>query len=203
MKIICIGRNYSEHAKELNNEVPEKPVWFLKPDSALLIRNRPFFYPDFSENIHYETELVFRINRVGKHIEERFARKYYDAVAIGFDFTARDLQSEAKKKGLPWEPAKAFDNSAALSEFIPVDEFEDVNNIGFSMNKNGETVQRGNSSQMLFSIDKLISYLSVFMTLKNGDLIFTGTPAGVGPVEKGDYLEAFIEDRLMLKTRIK
>ncbi len=203
MKIICIGRNYSEHAKELKNEIPDKPVWFMKPDSALLLKNRPLYYPDFTNNLHYETELVFRINRVGKHIQEKFAYKYYDAVAVGFDFTARDLQAEAKKKGLPWEPAKAFDSSAALSEFIPLEEIGDVNNIEFSMKKNGEVVQQGNSSQMLFNIDFLISYLSKFLTLRMGDLIYTGTPAGVGPVERGDLLEAYIGDTMMLKTAVK
>jgi len=203
MKIICIGRNYSAHAKELNNEIPEKPIWFMKPDSAILLKNRPLYYPNFTKDLHYETEIVFRINRVGKHIEERFASKYYDAIALGFDFTARDLQAEAKKKGLPWEPAKTFDGSAALSEFIPIKEIKDVSNIQFSMKKNGEITQVGNTGNMLFPIDKLISYISQFVSLKMGDLIYTGTPAGVGPVQIGDVLEAFYEDRLMLKTEIK
>lgn len=203
MKIICIGRNYSAHAKELNNEVPTIPVWFMKPDSAILLKNKPLYYPDFTKDLHYETEVVFRINRVGKHIEERFAHKYYDAIALGFDFTARDLQAEAKKKGLPWEPAKTFDGSAALSNFIPIEEIDDVANISFSMKKNGEIVQEGNTKNMLFHIDKLISYVSQFVSLKMGDLIYTGTPSGVGPVQIGDVLEAFYEDKMMLKTEIK
>lgn len=203
MKIICIGRNYSEHAAELKNELPTKPLWFMKPDSALLLKNKPLYIPEFTKNLHYETELVFRINKVGKYIEEKFAHKYYDAVAVGFDFTARDLQQEAQKKGLPWESAKAFDNSAALSEFIPIEEIPDVNNISFSMRKNGMMVQMGNSSEMIFSIEKIISYVSKFVTLKIGDLIYTGTPSGVGPVEIDDILEAYIEGNLMLKTEIK
>lgn len=203
MKIICIGRNYSEHAAELNNELPTKPLWFMKPESALLLKNKPLYYPDFTKDLHYETELVFRINKVGKYIEEKFAHKYYDAIAVGFDFTARDLQREAQKKGQPWEQAKAFDSSAALSEFIPVSEFNDVNDIHFSMRKDGMMVQKGNSSEMIFTIEKIISYVSRFVTLKIGDLIFTGTPAGVGPVEIGDVLEAYIEGNLMLKTEIK
>lgn len=203
MKIICIGRNYVEHAKELNNPLPSKPVWFMKPDTALLLKDRPLFYPEFTKDLHYETELVFRINKVGKHIEERFAHKYYDAVALGFDFTARDLQQECKEKGTPWEQAKAFDSSAALSEFIPIDQFEDVNNISFSMKLNGEIVQQGNSSDMTFNIHKIISYISKFVTLKLGDLIYTGTPAGVGPVKIGDKLEAFLEDKHLLTTEVK
>lgn len=203
MKIICIGRNYVEHAKELNNPIPEKPVWFMKPDSALLLRNHPLYIPEFTNDLHYETEIVFRICKVGKHIAEKFAHTYYDAIAIGFDFTARDLQAEAKAKGLPWEPAKAFDHSAALSEFIPVEEIENINSIGFKMLKNKELAQTGNTSLMLYSIDRIISYVSQFLTLKIGDLIYTGTPAGVGKVEKGDLLEAYIGEKLMLKTEIK
>ena len=203
MKIICIGRNYSAHARELNNEIPEKPVWFMKPDSAILLNNKPLYYPNFTKDLHYETEIVFRINRVGKRIEERFAHKYYDAIALGFDFTARDLQAEAKKKGLPWEPAKTFDGSAALSKFIPIEEVNDVANINFSMKKNGIVVQEGNTGNMLFHIDKIISYISQFVSLKMGDLIYTGTPAGVGSVKIGDVLEAFYEDKLMLRTEIK
>ena len=203
MKIICIGRNYSAHAKELNNAIPTKPVWFMKPDSAILLNNKPLYYPAFTNDLHYETEIVFRINRVGKHIEEKFAHKYYDAIGLGFDFTARDLQAEAKKKGLPWEPAKTFDGSAALSEFIPIEEVKKVDDINFHMKKNGEVVQVGNSGNMLFHIDKIISYVSQFVSLKMGDLIYTGTPAGVGPVKIGDVLEAFYEDRLMLRTVIK
>ncbi|MBN2746359.1 MAG: fumarylacetoacetate hydrolase family protein [Bacteroidales bacterium] len=203
MKIICIGRNYSDHAKELKNEVPTKPLWFMKPDSALLLKNKPLYYPEFTKDLHYETELVFRIHKAGKYIEEKYADKYYDAIAIGFDFTARDLQAEAQKKGTPWEIAKAFDSSAALSEFIPIEEFRDLNDINFSMKRNGMMVQKGNSSEMIFSIEKIISYVSRFVTLKIGDLIYTGTPAGVGPVEIGDFLEAYIEGKLLLKTEIK
>jgi len=203
MKIICIGRNYVMHAKELNNPVPEKPVFFMKPETALLLKNRPFFHPDFSNDIHYEVELVFRINKVGKYIQEKFAHTYYNQLAIGIDLTARDIQSECKAKGLPWEIAKAFDSSAPLSEFISIDEFKSVNDIQFSLNKNGEEVQHGNSGDMLFNIDKIIAYVSQFVTLKIGDLIYTGTPAGVGKIAVGDEFEAFIEGKSMLKMRVK
>jgi acylpyruvate hydrolase len=204
MKILCIGRNYVDHAKELNNPVPENPVFFLKPDTALLRRNRPFYYPDFSKDIHYECELVVKINKLGKNIQKKFAHTYYNEIGIGIDFTARDLQSKSKAKGLPWEIAKAFDASAPLSmEFIDKSEFEDLKKIRFHLDKNGETVQEGNSADMIFDIDELIAYLSRFFTLKTGDLIFTGTPAGVGPVKIGDKLEAYIGDMLMLKCNIK
>ncbi len=203
MKIICIGRNYVNHAKELNNPVPEIPVWFMKPQTSLLTKNKDFFHPEFSQEIHFETELVYRINKVGKYIEKKFAHTYYDAIGIGFDFTARDLQSEFKAKGLPWEPAKSFDGSAPISEFIPIAEFKNTKEIKFSMKKNGELTQQGISSDMLFPIDKIIEYVSQFITLKIGDLIYTGTPAGVGPIEVGDTLEAFIGDKLMLTTKIK
>ncbi|MCK5079810.1 MAG: fumarylacetoacetate hydrolase family protein [Bacteroidales bacterium] len=204
MKIICIGRNYVDHARELNNPVPENPVFFLKPDTALLRRNRPFYYPDFSEDIHYECELVVKINKLGKNIQKKFAHTYYNEIGIGIDFTARDLQAKAKAKGLPWEIAKAFDASAPLSmEFINKDKIADLNDIGFHLDKNGETVQEGNSADMIFDFDDLIAYLSKFFTLKTGDLIFTGTPAGVGPIRIGDKLEAYIGDRLLLKCNIK
>jgi 2-keto-4-pentenoate hydratase/2-oxohepta-3-ene-1,7-dioic acid hydratase in catechol pathway len=203
MKIICIGRNYVLHAQELNNPIPEIPVWFMKPETAIITKDRPFFYPEFSQDIHFETELVFRISKVGKYIEERFADTYYDAIGIGFDLTARDLQQEFKVKGLPWEPAKAFDGSAPISDFIPIEEFSDIQNITFSMKKNGVVMQTGKSSEMLFNIHRIISYVSQFVTLKIGDLIFTGTPAGVGSIEVGDKLEAFIGERLMLTTEIK
>jgi 2-keto-4-pentenoate hydratase/2-oxohepta-3-ene-1,7-dioic acid hydratase in catechol pathway len=203
MKIICIGRNYVLHAQELNNPIPEIPVWFMKPETAIITKDRPFFYPEFSQDIHFETELVFRISKVGKYIEERFADTYYDAIGIGFDLTARDLQQEFKVKGLPWEPAKAFDGSAPISDFIPIEEFSDIQNITFSMKKNGVVMQTGKSSEMLFNIHRVISYVSQFVTLKIGDLIFTGTPAGVGSIEVGDKLEAFIGERLMLTTEIK
>ena len=203
MKIICIGRNYINHAKELNNPIPEIPVWFMKPQTSLLTKNKDFFHPEFSNEIHFETELVYRIHKVGKYIDEKFAHTYYDAIGIGFDFTARDLQSEFKAKGLPWEPAKSFDGSAPISEFIPIAEFSSKEEIKFSMKKNGELTQEGISTDMLFPIDKIIAYVSQFITLKIGDLIYTGTPAGVGPIEIGDTLEAFIGDKLMLTTRIK
>jgi len=204
MKIICIGRNYSEHAKELKNEVPTEPVYFMKPDSALLLRNRPFYIPDFSNEIHHEVELVVKVGRLGKNIQEKFAHRYYDEIGLGVDFTARDIQRECKAKGLPWEKAKGFDSSAVLgNEFIAKSELGDVNNIGFSMKKNGEVVQDGNSSDMLFNIDKIIAYVSQFMTLKMGDLIYTGTPSGVGPVAIGDRLEGFIGDRQMFDFQIK
>ena len=204
MKIICIGRNYVDHARELNNPVPENPVFFLKPDTALVRRNRPFYYPDFSKDIHYECELVVKINKLGKNIQKKFAHTYYNEIGIGIDFTARDLQAKAKAKGLPWEIAKAFDASAPLSmEFINKDEFTNLNDIGFHLDKNGETVQEGNSADMIFDFDDLIAYLSKFFTLKTGDLIFTGTPAGVGPIKIGDKLEAYIGDRLLLKCNIK
>lgn len=203
MKIICIGRNYILHAKELNNPVPDIPVWFMKPQTALIHKNQPFYYPGFSKEIHYETELVYRISKVGKYIDRKFANTYYDAIGVGFDLTARDLQSDFKAKGLPWEPAKAFDGSAPISDFIPVDEFENINSIDFRMLKNGELAQKGNSEDMLFPIDRIISYVSQYLTLKIGDLIFTGTPAGVGPLKIGDKLEAFVGDKLMLTTEIK
>lgn len=203
MKIICIGRNYSEHAKELNNPLPSEPVFFMKPESAQLRNNQPFFYPDFSKDIHYEAELVLHINKVGRNIQEKFAHTYYDGIGIGIDFTARDLQQKAKEKGLPWEMAKAFDFSAPASDFIPKEDFADLNEINFGLFKNGEVVQRGNSRDMIFSFDAIIAYVSRFVTLKQGDYIFTGTPAGVGSVVIGDTLEAFIEDRKMLLCRIK
>jgi 2-keto-4-pentenoate hydratase/2-oxohepta-3-ene-1,7-dioic acid hydratase in catechol pathway len=204
MKIICIGRNYIDHARELDNPVPDKPVFFLKPDTALLRRNRPFYYPDFSQDIHFECELVVRISKLGKNIQKKFAHTYYREIGIGIDFTARDLQAGAKAKGLPWEIAKAFDNSAPLSmDFLPVSEFKDIHSIAFRLEKNGKTVQEGNSADMIFDIDELIAYISRFFTLKTGDLIFTGTPAGVGPVSIGDQLQAFIADRRMLRCEIK
>lgn len=203
MKIICIGRNYAEHAKELNNAIPTEPVYFMKPDSALLIRNRPFFYPDFTSDLHYECEIVLRIGKVGKSISEKFAGSYIDAIGIGIDFTARDLQQKAKEKGLPWEKAKAFDSSAPISSFIPVTEFDDIQQIDFYLTKNGETVQKSNTREMIFNYAHIISYVSQFMTLKTGDYIFTGTPSGVGPVAIGDKLEAYIADKKMLTVAIK
>ena len=203
MKIICIGRNYVEHIKELNSAMPTAPVFFLKPDTALLTRNRPFFYPDFTREIHHEVELVLKISKVGKAILKKFAHTYYDEIGIGLDFTARDLQDDAKKKGLPWALSKGFDNAAPVSRFVPKSKFPDPKNISFHLNLNGNTVQTGNSSLMLYPFDEIISYISQFMTLRTGDLIFTGTPAGVGPIRIGDKLEAYLEGELMLKCSIK
>jgi 2-keto-4-pentenoate hydratase/2-oxohepta-3-ene-1,7-dioic acid hydratase in catechol pathway len=204
MKIICIGRNYIAHAKELNNPVPEKPVFFMKPDTALLQKHNPFFYPDFSKDVHYETELVLKISRNGKHIQEKFANKYYEEIGIGIDFTARDLQAECKKKGLPWEIAKAFDQSAPLSNrFLPKSKFPDTGDINFSLRINGETRQSGNSGNMIFNFESIIAYVSQFITLKIGDLIFTGTPEGVGPAKIDDHFELFIGDEKMLEFNVK
>lgn len=203
MKIICIGRNYANHAKEMNAEVPEAPMFFMKPDTALLPKGNPFFYPNFTNDLHFECELVIKINRLGKNIAEKFAHEYYDHVGLGIDFTARDLQSQCKQKGHPWEIAKAFEHSAPLGKkFIPLKGM-DINNINFHLDKNGETVQKGNSSDMIFKVDQLIAYISQFMTLKIGDLIFTGTPAGVGPVQIGDHLIGYIEGEEILNLRIK
>lgn len=204
MKIICIGRNYIEHAKELKNPAPEEPVFFLKPDTALLIRNRPFFHPFFSEDIHYEAEIVLRICKVGKNLQEKYAHTYYEEIGIGIDFTARDLQEKCKEKGLPWEVAKGFDFSAPLSdEFIPKEGFSDLSDINFHLDLNGETVQNGNTRDMIFTFDRLIAHVSQFITLRIGDLLFTGTPAGVGKVKVGDRLEAYIEGRKLLAFDIK
>lgn len=203
MKIIAIGRNYIDHAKELNNPVPEEPVFFMKPECALIINNRPFFYPDFSEDIHYEVEIVLKINRVGKNIAQEFAHRYYEEIGIGLDLTARDLQNKCKEKGLPWEKAKAFDGSAPIGEFVNKNEFKNINDINFSLKINNKIVQKGNTKDMIFSCDELISYVSKFVTLKTGDILFTGTPAGVGPVKIGDTMEAAVEDRILLKCVVK
>ena len=203
MKIICIGRNYIAHAKELKNPIPEKPVFFLKPDTALLPKDKPFFYPAFTNELHYEAELVLKICKNGRHIEEEFAHKYYDKIGIGIDFTARDLQSECKQKGLPWEIAKAFDHSAPLGSFLPLADFSDSGNIFFSLKINGEFRQQGNSGDMIFSFDQIVAYVSRFITLRIGDYIFTGTPSGVGPVQIGDHFEAFIEDNRLLEFEVK
>jgi len=203
MKIICIGRNYAKHSKELNNPVSAAPVFFMKAGNVILRNNFPFFIPDFSNDIHYETELVISICKLGKSIQEKFAHKYYNAIGIGIDFTARDLQQTCKEKGLPWEIAKAFDGSAPISEFIPISELKDREHIRFHLDINGETVQTGLSSDMIFSFEKIIAYVSRFNTLKTGDLIFTGTPAGVGPVKINDRLEAWLEDKKMLDFRVK
>ncbi|MDA3892224.1 MAG: fumarylacetoacetate hydrolase family protein [Salinivirgaceae bacterium] len=203
MKIIAIGRNYAEHAKELNNPVPIEPVIFLMPETALIRSNKPFFYPDFSNDIHYEVELVVKINKLGKNISEKFAHRYYNEIGIGIDFTARDIQAKLKEKGLPWEKAKAFDGAAPLGKFISKTELPEVNNISFSLEKNGELVQKGNSKDMIHSIDAIIAHVSQYFTLKIGDLIFTGTPAGVGPVKIGDALYAKIEGKELLKVQVK
>lgn len=204
MRIFAIGRNYAEHIKELNNERPDEPVIFTKPDSAVLRNNAPFYYPDFSKDIHFEVELVLRICKEGKNIEEKFAHKYYDAIGIGVDFTARDLQQKAKDKGLPWDIAKGFNGSAPISDkFLPVSSFADLKNINFSLEVDGETRQQGNTSLMLFSFDYIILYLSRFFTLKTGDIIFTGTPKGVGPVKVGNVLSAYVEKEKMLEFEIR
>ncbi len=203
MKIICIGRNYHEHAKELNNPVPSKPVFFMKPDSALVIRNRPFFYPEFSSDIHHELEVVLKIDRLGRSIETKYASRYFSQIGLGVDFTARDLQTECKKNGLPWEIAKGFDYSAPVSKFMPVESFGDIHNLSFHLDINGKRVQTGFTSEMIFPFEHIISYVSQFITLKTGDLIFTGTPAGVGPVKVGDRLTAYLEGNKMMDFYVK
>lgn len=203
MKIICIGRNYADHAKEMKSAVPERPMFFMKPDVALLKAGNDFYYPQFSKDIHYECEVVVRIDKAGKNIDAKFAHKYYSSITLGIDFTARDLQLECKKNGHPWEIAKAFENSAPISsEFIPKEEL-DLNHIVFRLEQNGTVVQKGNTADMLFSIDTLIAYVSQFMTLKTGDLIYTGTPAGVGPIAIGDTLKGFIGEKEMFEVRVK
>lgn len=203
MKLICIGRNYTEHIEELANEKPKDPVIFLKPDSAILPKNHPFYIPAFSDDIHYEVEVLVRINRLGKHISEKFAHKYYSEIGLGIDFTARDMQSKLKEKGLPWEKAKAFDGSAVIGDFVPKSNFNDLSDIQFSLLKNDEIVQKGTTQAMLWKIDELIAYISTFMTLKIGDIIFTGTPAGVGKVFSEDVLIGKIDDRAFFEVKIK
>ena len=203
MKIICIGRNYINHAKELNNPVPKEPVVFFKPDSAILRNNQPFYYPDFSNDIQHEIEVVFKINRLGKNISKNFANKYYNEVGIGIDFTARDIQEQCKKSGLPWEKAKSFDGSAPIGRFLPKSKIKNINKINFHLALNGKTVQSGNTKDMIFDIDDIISYVSQFYTLKIGDLIFTGTPAGVGPVKINDRLQCYLENELLLDFKVK
>jgi acylpyruvate hydrolase len=204
MRIFAIGRNYAEHIQELNNERPGEPVVFTKPDTALLRNNDPFYYPDFSKDVHHEVELVLKISKNGKNIEEKFASRYFDKIGIGIDFTARDLQQKAKEKGLPWDIAKGFNGSAPIGKkFIPVGEFKNVKDINFSLEVNGKLKQLGNTNLMLFSFDHIIAYLSKFFTLKTGDLIFTGTPKGVGPVTSGDKLSAYIENEKLLEFVVK
>lgn len=203
MKVIAIGRNYAAHAKELNNPLPSSPVIFLKPETAILKDNKPFYIPDFSSDIHYELEVVLKINKEGKHIAEKFAANYFDEIGLGIDFTARDIQNIHKEKGLPWELAKAFDHSAAISHFIPKTQIEDLNNLQFELKLNGESRQNGNTKNILFSFEKIISFVSQYITLKKGDLIFTGTPEGVGQVRQGDKLEAWIGEEKFLNFDIK
>lgn len=203
MKLICVGRNYTEHIKELENEKPTDPVIFLKPDTAILVKKQPFFIPDFSNDVHHEVEILVKINKVGKYIDKKFAHKYYDEIGLGIDFTARDLQSKLKEKGLPWEKAKAFDGSAVIGKWIPVNDIADVNAIEFSLKKNDNIVQLGNTSHMLWKIDELIEYVSKYFTLKIGDIIFTGTPAGVGKVIANDKLKGFIENKEMFSITVK
>ena len=203
MKIFCIGRNYAEHAKELGNEIPDEPVIFMKPKSAVLQPNVPFYYPEFTNELHYECELVVKISKNGKYITENTARNYYNAITLGIDFTARDIQNELKKKGLPWEKAKAWDNSAVLGTWLPLKPDENCNDINFYMNKNGEIVQKGNSNQMIHNVDKIIAHISKYFSLNIGDLIFTGTPAGVGECVVGDELEGFYEGQSLFKLMVQ
>ncbi|WP_298115218.1 fumarylacetoacetate hydrolase family protein [Flavobacterium sp.] len=203
MKIICIGRNYVKHIEELQNERPDEPVVFLKPDSAVLLKQHPFVIPDFSEDIHHEVEILVKINKVGKYIEPKFAHNYYDEIGLGIDFTARDLQAKLKEKGLPWEKAKAFDGSAVIGDFLPKNFFNSLESIKFELVKNGTVVQKGDTSHMLWKIDELISHVSQYFTLKIGDIIFTGTPEGVAVVKPNDVLEGFIENKKIFKIQVK
>ena len=203
MKIICIGRNYAEHIKELSNERPKDPVIFIKPDSAVLPKEQDFFIPDFSNDIHYEVEVLVKIKKVGKHIDPKFAHKYYDEIGLGIDFTARDLQAQLKEKGLPWEKAKGFDGAAVIGKWVSKSKFKDVNNLNFKLTKNQEVVQNGNTAQMLWGIDEIIAYVSQFFMLKKGDIIFTGTPSGVGKVSPNDYLSGSLEGEEMFTVKIK
>ncbi len=203
MKLICIGRNYAKHIEELDNERPDNPVVFMKPDSAILLKKQPFFIPEFSNEVHHEVEILIKIKKIGKYIEKQFAHKYYDEVGLGIDFTARDLQSKLKAKGLPWEKAKAFDGAAVIGKWLSKTTFEDVNDIDFSLQVNGQTVQEGNTSHMLWKIDEIIEYVSKYFTLKIGDIIFTGTPAGVGPVKPNDQMIGLIGDQEMFKIKVK
>lgn len=203
MKIICIGRNYAEHVKELNNNRPDSPVIFLKPDTSIILKNQPFFIPDFSSEINYEVEIILKICKLGKHIENKYAHKYFNHIGLGIDFTARDTQNELKSNGLPWEKAKAFDGSALVGSWFDKTKFQDLRNLNFSLFKNGKSVQIGNTSQMMWNFDELISEISKYFTLKIGDIIFTGTPSGVGKVNKGDNLEGFIEGKSSFVINVK
>ena len=203
MKIICVGRNYSSHIKELANEKPIAPVLFLKPDTSILQKNHPFYIPHFSSNIDYEAEVLIRINRIGKHIQAKFSHKYYEEISLGVDFTARIVQNQLKSNGLPWEKSKSFDGSALIGEWFQKNEFENINSLSFNLKVNNRIVQHGNTSEMLWKIDDLISYISQYFTLKIGDIIFTGTPAGVGPISENDVLVGHIEDRKAFSVKIK
>ncbi len=203
MKLICIGRNYTDHIAELKNEKPDHPVFFIKPDSALLPKKMPFVIPSFSNDIHHEVEVLVKINRLGKHIDKKFAHKYYDEVGLGIDFTARDVQNELKQKGLPWEKAKSFDGAAVIGDWISKADIRDINDLSFSLTNNGKIVQQGRSSHMLWKIDEIIAYVSQFFTLKIGDIIFTGTPAGVGPVASGDQLVGELEGHQLFSLKVK
>lgn len=203
MKLICIGRNYTEHIEELANERPEEPVVFIKPDSSVLPKEQDFYIPEFSKEVHYEVEVLVKINKVGKHIDEKFAHTYYDEIGLGIDFTARDLQSKLKEKGLPWEKAKGFDGAAVIGRWLPKAHFENTNDMDFALLKNNEVVQKGNTSHMLWKIDELISYVSTYFMLKKGDIIFTGTPAGVGKIQANDYLTGILEEQEMFHLKIK
>ncbi len=204
MKIICIGRNYTDHISELKNEKPDDPVIFQKPDTSILLKKQPFFIPDFSNDVHYEVEVLVKIKKIGKHIQEKFAHKYYDEIGLGIDFTARDLQNKLKEKGLPWEKAKAFDGAAVIgNKWLDKSELDDLNALNFSLKKNEELMQQGNTSHMLWKIDELIAYISKYFTLKIGDIIFTGTPAGVGKVSPEDKLEGYLESQKMFSIKVK
>ena len=203
MKLICIGRNYTDHIKELQNEKPTDPVVFLKPDTAILLHKQPFFIPDFSDDIHHEVEVLVKIKKVGKHIDKKFAPKYYDEIGLGIDFTARDLQAQLKAKGLPWEKAKAFDGAAVIGQWLPKSNFQNIDDINFTLKKNDTIVQSGNTALMLWKIDELIEYVSKYFTLKIGDIIFTGTPAGVGKVFANDILKGYIENEELFSIKIK
>jgi len=203
MKIICIGRNYAEHAKEMKAETPTEPVFFMKPDTALISDNDPFYFPKFSNDVHYETEIVLRINKNGKNIQKQFASRYFEQISVGIDFTARDLQAQCKAKGLPWEKAKAFDGSGVIGTMVSKEKYKDINNLNFHLDINGKTVQQGNTKDLIFSFETVIEYISGFVTLRTGDLIYTGTPVGVGPVKVGDRLQAYIEDEKLLDFEVK
>ncbi|MDA1209407.1 MAG: fumarylacetoacetate hydrolase family protein [Bacteroidetes bacterium] len=203
MKIICVGRNYADHIKELDNQRPEEPVLFMKPDSAVILKNNPFIIPTFSSDIHYEVEVLVKINKIGKHISREFASDYYEEIGLGIDFTARDLQAKLKEKGLPWERAKGFDGSAMIGQFVHKQTLGDLENLNFSLQKNEEIVQKGNTADMLWKIDALIEYISKYFTLKIGDIIFTGTPSGVGPVTHGDQLVGFVKNQEFFSVKVK